>query len=109
MALDAQRPVVTNHFCPVMPPRERPTGQELGAFRTREPAQEARGNFSGKPPLSSTSYSQNSHISQIFLGFALIGVTKRRAGKRFTARNLKGDMSSFPYAAGASGRATREL
>ncbi len=34
VALDARQPVVTDHHCPVMPPRERPTGQELGAFRT---------------------------------------------------------------------------
>ena len=70
VALDAQRPVVTNHFCSVMPPRERPTGQELGTFKTRESAQEARGNFSGKQPLSPTSCSRKSHICQTFIGFA---------------------------------------
>lgn len=70
MALDAQRPVVTNHFCSVMPPRERPTGQELGAFKTREPAQEANGNDSGKPPLAPTSCSRKSRICQTFIGFA---------------------------------------
>lgn len=70
MALDAQQPVVTDHHCSVMPPRERPTGQELGAISTREPAQEANGNDSGKPPLSPTSHSRKSHISQTFIGFA---------------------------------------
>ena len=70
MAIDARQPVVTDHHCSVMPPRERPTEQELGAFRTREPAQEVRSNNSGKPPSSPTSCSQKSHISQIFIGFA---------------------------------------
>ena len=68
MALDAQRPVVTNHHCSVMPPRERPTGQELGALKTREPAQEANGNDSGKPPLSPTSHYETLIFPKHLLG-----------------------------------------